>query len=52
MRAFDGRTQGALVRQQVSNQGVPLTGEDADKDELVLLQEVTPATLSNNLCSL
>jgi hypothetical protein len=52
MRAFGGRIQGALVRQRASNQGVSLAGEDADDDELVQLQEVTPATLSNNPRSL
>ena len=52
VRAFGGRIQGAFVRQRASNRGVSLVGEDADEDELVPLQEVTPATLSNNPRSL
>ena len=52
VRAFGGRIQGAFVRQRPSNRGVSLVGEDADEDELVPLQEVTPATLSNNPRSL
>ena len=52
VRAFGGRIQGAFVRQRESNRGVSLVGEDADEDELVPLQEVTPATLSNNPRSL
>ena len=52
MQAFGGRIQGALVQQRASNQGVALVGKDADDDELLQVQEATPATLSNNPRSL
>ena len=48
MRAFGGRIQGAFVRQCSSNQGVSLAGEEVDEDGLAPLEEVSPATLSNN----
>ena len=40
MQAFGGPIQGELVQQQMSNQGVSLAGEEADKDGLALLEEL------------
>ena len=54
LRAYGGRIQGALVRQRASNRGVSLAdmGSDVEEEDLVSLEETTPATLSNNSRSL
>ena len=50
VRAFGGSIQGSLVRNRASNRGVSVVGMNSDHEEedLVPLEEVTPATLSNN----
>ena len=54
VRAFGGSIQGSLVRQRASNRGVSVAGMNSDQEEedLVPLEEGTPATLSNNPRSL
>ena len=54
LRAYGGIIKGALVRQRSSNRGVSLAGmgSDVEEEELVALEETTPATLSSNPRSL
>ena len=58
IRAYGGTIQGSLVRQRASNRAVSLAAlneadrDEADQEGLALMEEVTPATLSNNSRSL
>ena len=58
IRAYGGTIQGSLVRQRASNRAVSLAAvneadrDEADQEGLAPMEEVTPATLSNNSRSL
>ena len=53
VRAYGGTIQGSLVRQRASNRAVSMAAQDeADQENIAPLEEVTPATLSNNSRSL